>query len=376
MLIWDLRGGNAVCKVALAGDFLPAGCTRTADVRNLSDAAEQVLPLFEDSDVAFLNLESTLDVADLIPSPSAGLGSSLHAPPDILRYLSCLRTVPVAIANNHIFDFGIEGLNRTRSALLARGMVPLGAGHKTSEPPPVHVWQSPSGVRIGFWASAIVSSRTASHNSIGTEPATLQRAQFAISELHRLGATCCIALVHAGLERTNHPDPTDVSLLDSIAKTGFSIVAASHSHRISGSKLIFKGDSSSVCFYGLGSISSGIRYGPLECEGLVVVLGISREGTLVSVAVNPVFITETGWGAQPEPSTRRMILERFRDLSICIGDDSYRKMFYRDIGQGLFTRQMKDVAAAFRNCGVQGVLKKLGRTRLRHVRQALRAVIN
>lgn len=93
------------------------------------------------------------------------------------------------------------------------------------------------------------------------------------------GATFCIALIHAGCLRTNHPDPEDVRLMNLLGQAGFNVVAASHSHRISGyAHLDGFRKHEAFCFYGLGSLVSGYVSSPLEREGLVVTAGFNRDG--------------------------------------------------------------------------------------------------
>jgi poly-gamma-glutamate capsule biosynthesis protein CapA/YwtB (metallophosphatase superfamily) len=376
MVVWERSEQLASCKVAVAGDFLPSGNLQPPDAHTCETMADSARPVFENANVLFVNLECPIDVVGLCAAPQAGLGSTLGAPSHVLQYLSRLHVLPVSVANNHIFDFGVAGFEHTRKAVLASGMVPLGCGGTTSDPPTVHVWQSPSGVRVGFWAAARITSQAASSNRVGTEPATLQRAKMAVARLRHLGADCCVALLHAGLERTNYPEPDDVALMDSFAEAGFSLVAASHSHRISGCKLLRTKHSTAACFYGLGSISSGVMYSPLEHEGMVVVLSLDNRGELVRIAANPVAMDDSGWGTVPSFDHEKLIIERFRTITAHIEDGTYRQLFYRETSQDLFARQLRDVAAAFRYGGVGGVLQKIGRARFRHFNRAVQSLIH
>jgi poly-gamma-glutamate capsule biosynthesis protein CapA/YwtB (metallophosphatase superfamily) len=369
------REESVACKVAVAGDYLPAGSLQLRDAATCAEMAHRVAPLFEDADIAFVNLESPVDVSGLPPAAASGLGATLSAPPQVLQYLSILRVKPVSLANNHIFDYGFAGFERTRNAVRANGLAPLGCGNTLNDPPEIYVWESPAGLRVGFWAAANISTEPASTSKPGTEIANLRRGKLALAALQKAGAQCCIALLHAGLEQTNCPDPADVAMMDELARAGFRLVAACHSHRISGYKLIETSHGAAACFYGLGSISSGMMYTALEREGIVAVLSLNARGELVGLSANAVAMSDSGWGNVPTAQEEETILGRFRGVSESIADGSYRQRFHQEVGQGMFRKAMRDFRAAFRGTGVQGIARKFGRLRVRHIRRAFHAIV-
>lgn len=376
MILWERKKAEvATCKVAVAGDYLPAGSLQSRDAATCAAMASRARPLFEDADVGFVNLESPVDVSGLPAAPSPGLGATLSAPPEVLQYLSALRVRPVSLANNHIFDYDVAGFERTHNVALANGFVPLGCGRTLSDPTEVFVWESPSGQRVGFWAAANISSYPASSTKAGTEVATLRRGKMALAALREGGAQCCIALLHAGLERTNYPDPADVTLMDALAQAGFGIVGACHSHRISGYKLLQTGHGTAACFYGLGSISSGMMYTALEREGIVVVIALNAAGEVIRISANPVELMDSGWGTVPSAQQEEITMGRFLALSAHIADESYRRRFHEDMGKGLFSRTLKDFGVAFQSTGMQGIVRKFGRVRMRHLSRAIHAIV-
>jgi hypothetical protein len=195
--------------------------------------------------------------------------------------------------------------------------------------------------------------------------------------MDKSGSHLRVALLHAGYMRTNRPDPEDVHLMDSLAISGFDIVAASHSHRISGYRHIktFR-DRQSFCFYGLGSLVSGYISSYLEREGLIVVAALTAEGHLVEVEIRAVLIDKGGFGQIPAEEDGTVMLDRFHNLSGEIDDGSYAKLFYHDASQGLVKLYLQDVRAAFHSAGVCGLSKKARRIRFRHVRRLVHKVIN
>jgi hypothetical protein len=255
-------------------------------------------------------------------------------------------------------------------------MVALGAGRDLCGEPEVTVWQGPEGVRVGFWAAARATSDPATRHSAGVEPATVARGLAALNHFRRQGAPFCIALLHAGCLRTNYPDPEDVELMDRLAEMGFDIVAASHSHRIGGAKIVqSEDDRQAFCFYGLGSLVSGYVASPAEREGLIVVAALDREGALVQIEVRPVLLGDSGFGEIPSPPMRHAILDRFTRISAAIADGSYERAFYRDMSNGLLRLYVRDAALAFRQFGMRGLARKAARVRMRHMKRLVHAVI-
>lgn len=374
LVLWDSGGGEPIAtRIAIAGDFLPAGNLTLPASGSWRRMAHNLAGYFDDVAATFVNLECAIADKGLPSRPLTGIGQIVRACPESLEYLQSIRTQPVGMANNHSFDFYEAGMTQTRNAISNRGMIPLGAGRTTREAPEVFVWEGPGKLRIGFWAAAKATHDCANAKTPGVEPATSKRALEAVQEMKRRGATFCVALLHAGVLRSNRPDPEDLRLIDSLAKSDFNICAATHSHRIGGHSRIERArNRPSFSFYGLGSLVSGYIAAPLEREGLIAAAGFNRDGKFTRMEIRPVFLDESGFGAIPDPGMRYTIVERFQKLSEEIADGSYEKLFYRDVSPGLLRLYMRDVRSAFRHRGLRGLAIKMGRIRLRHMRRLVR----
>jgi hypothetical protein len=371
MDLWEKKSAQVRFRVALVGDYLPsAGLGKEkCDWRRQS---ARLGPYFENIDLGVANLECPVDVGACAPRPKIGLGENFSAPLESLQYLSALRVNLVGIANNHIYDYGMEGLHRTREGIKRRGMTALGSGRCLQDPPELFVAETPFGGRIGFWAAARNLPELATGTRGGVEPATTARAKAAISELRRGGTKLNIAFLHAGIEHTNRPDPEDVEFMDELIALGFDVIAASHSHRIGGYRVSMRKDGRpAFCFYGLGSLSSGIKYSEFEHEGLLLVIGLDAGGQIARVGVQPILLSAEGWGTIPDWTSAKAILDRFMMLSLEIADGSYRQGFYEDTGKDLVQRQFRNLRAAYQRGGLLGVAQILSRIRMRHVNRAL-----
>lgn len=372
MNVWEKKDARVRFRIALAGDYLPsAGVGETADC-DWKCRAAKLAPYFENIDLAIANLECPVDVGRCAARPKIGLGESFCAPPESLEYLSALRVKLVGIANNHIYDYGEEGLRRTQEAIKRKGLTPIGSGRSLGESPEVFAAETPFVGQIGFWAAARNLPELAARKRAGVEPATTARAGAAIRELRRRRTNLNIAFLHAGIEHTNRPDPDDVEFMDELIALGFDVVAASHSHRIAGYRAATGKDGRpAFCFYGLGSLSSGIKYSTLEQEGLMPVIGMDEHGEIAQVEVQPLQISTEGWGMIPEWPSAKTILDRFMMLSLEIAEGSYGQRFYEDTGKDLVRRQLRNLRAAYEKGGLPGLGQILSRIRMRHINRVL-----
>jgi hypothetical protein len=374
--LWQSEGREAVvARIAIAGDFLPAGRLLIGPDSSWGKQANRLAVHFEDVDTSFVNLEASLRVGGLVPRSLIGLGQIVSAPAAALEYLKAIHCEAIGIANNHSYDFGNSGVTRTKGEIARYDMVSVGAGQTTEERPGIFIRRGPGNLRVGFWASAKATFDTSTQNRRGVEPASVPRGLQALDAMRKQGANFCVALLHAGCMRTNRPDPEDVELMESLARSGFDVVGASHSHRIAGHRQL-RGprNRDAFCFFGLGTLVSGYVSSHLEKEGLIIVAALSSEGKLVSIEVRPVLLDHTGFGAVPSAANGAIILERFRRLSAEINDDSYRKQFYSEVSQGLGELYMRDAAAAFRSAGVRGLAHKVSRVRMRHLKRLIHKV--
>jgi hypothetical protein len=370
MLLWNDPSSTVAVRFGIAGDFLPASGLQPVGTQTWSEMAGPLVETFGGLDFALLNLESPVDVGSLPPRTKPSLGDTFGAPKEALDYLHALKCKVVSLANNHTYDYDSSGVACTKAALKAAGIVPLGISQNLEEPPPVYVLNLGDTARVGIWCCALALRECATKKSAGLEPATLERGKAALSLLKSQGATCCVAFLHAGAEGTNRPDPGAVKVMDFLAHHGFDLVAACHSHRSSGFADIARQSSPypAFCFYGLGSLSSGVIYSDLERQGILASIGLNSEGRIASVEARPIYLADRGWGTIPTREQEESILGSFLAVSREILDGSYEHEFYSDAGRHFLQAQWRDLTLAFNRAGMRGVLAKVARLRMGHLR--------
>jgi Bacterial capsule synthesis protein PGA_cap len=370
MLLWNDPSSAVFTRFAIAGDFLPASGLKPVGTQTWSEMARPLVEAFAELDFSLVNLESPVNVGSLPPRMKPSLGDSFSAPQEALDYLRALKCKVVSLANNHTYDYDSSGVAATEAALKAAGIIPLGISQNLEEPPSVYVPKVGDTTRVGIWCSALALRECATKSSAGVEPATIERGKAALSLLKSQGATSCVAFLHAGAEGTNRPDPGAVKLMDSLAHEGFDLIAACHSHRTSGFADIPRQSSPypAFCFYGLGSLSSGVLYSASEREGLLAVIGLNSKGRIASVEAKPIYLTGPGWGTIATREQAESILSSFLTVSREILDGSYEHGFYSDAGRHFLQAQWRDLTLAFNRAGLRGVLSKVRRLRAGHLR--------
>lgn len=101
-------------------------------------------PLLRRADIAFGNLEGTLTrTGSSTKDVSSGRAYAFRTPPDYAAHLEDAGFDVMSLANNHIEDFGLEGVAATETALAAHG---IGFASKRGDVPVLEV----RGVSIGF----------------------------------------------------------------------------------------------------------------------------------------------------------------------------------------------------------------------------------
>jgi poly-gamma-glutamate synthesis protein (capsule biosynthesis protein) len=141
-------------RIAFLGDTLLGGeAEQTLEARGYRYALRGVAPLLAGANLVVVNHEGPLTMLNR-PAPKADTGRKRYwykGRPEAAQALRELGVRVASLANNHVLDFGLEGLLDTRAALSAAGIACCGAGQDEEHarrPAVVDV----GGFRIGFVA--------------------------------------------------------------------------------------------------------------------------------------------------------------------------------------------------------------------------------
>lgn len=143
------------------------------------------------------------------------------------------RLCVACLANNHIMDYGAQGLADTVAVLEAAGVVWFGAG-MCREQVRNAVVANIHNHRIGFSGYVCPSTHPifATADTPGVLPLDLNLISEDLRCLRAQGAERVVVCLHWGAEEIPYPRPDDITLARTIAEMGADLIIGHHSHCI------------------------------------------------------------------------------------------------------------------------------------------------
>ncbi len=220
-------------------------------VDNNIDHAFKKLHWFSDADISMVNLENPL-TAGGSPVPKM---FNFRARPDYVDILTYGGVDIVTIANNHIYDYGQEGLFDTLEKLSDKNIKFIGAGRNINEARHPVIFYI-KGLRIAYFAYY------GTHKHSDSYPAKIDSAGTALRQLpiikediekYRNDVDYIIVNFHWGIEKAEYPEENQVSFAHSVIDYGADIIVGHHPHVLQGIE-IYKGK---IIAYSLGNFIFG-----------------------------------------------------------------------------------------------------------------------
>jgi len=222
--------------------FIFAGDTviRTKKEKLVSSELEKII---KDHDVACLNLEAPIESDG---KPIAKIGPNISQPGFAADLITGAGFNMLCLANNHIFDFGSNGLEMTLRAFPSQKMVGAGKDFSAAYKPEI---MQIDGVKFGFLAF--------SENGFGAidreDKAGFAWVNHAEADniIKKTKASCDVLFVqvHAGVENIDLPLPEWRQRYRRIIDLGADIVVGHHPHMLQGREEYGSG----LIFYSLGN---------------------------------------------------------------------------------------------------------------------------
>ena len=264
-------------KIILGGDFFIS-----EDVNHDKLIMDSVIKRFENADYRILNLESPL-FGESQGNKIKKVGPHLKGHVDkTLSVLKRLGISMVTLANNHILDYGEEGVVGTISNLSSVGIEYIGAGVNLAEARSYKIIEE-DGLKIAILNFAENEWSIADVNDAGANPLDIIENCRQIREAS-LRSDKVICIIHGGHEYFNYPSPRMVKQSEFYVECGASAIVYHHTHCISGVR-IHKG---APIFFGLGNFlfTSNSNYEGWY-QGLVIELIVTNED-LINYEIIPV----------------------------------------------------------------------------------------
>jgi len=224
----------------------------------------QVLaPLLQEADIAVGNLECALTLG----GEPAGKTYTFRAHPDMAAGLAQAGFDLLSLANNHVLDYGAEGLDETIAALEAHGLRPVGAGPQAASPVILEV----RGLRVAFLARNTIGSPQEGLAWGGEEEALRRDVRRA-----REQADVVVLLLHAGQEYAAEVTPEQRRLAHAAVEAGADLVIGHHTHTTLETERYLNG----LIAYGLGDFVFDIDIVDAARDGALLRVVLGREGVV------------------------------------------------------------------------------------------------
>ena len=181
----------------------------------------------EKADYRIFNLETPL-TSNVVGIPKTG--PCIRAARETINGIKKLDPSLLAMANNHILDFGEVGLLDTVKLLDEHNIEHIGAGKSLGEAAKPAIFTL-GGVRVCVYACAEHEFTIASENSGGANPFDPLETPDEIADLKER-CDYLIVLYHGGKEHYRYPSPMLQKICRKLISKGADIVICQHSHCI------------------------------------------------------------------------------------------------------------------------------------------------
>jgi len=221
------------CSIIIAGDLAPIGQPGELLARGSIDMVfRNVLPVINGVDSCIVNLECPLTYMNKMLSKA---GPKLKANPSVAKALKEAGVKIASLANNHIFDYKIDGVRDTIKTLEENSIRWYGLGEnlkEASKPLLIDIRD----YRIGFLSYAEHEFNWQSDDQWCT---SMLEPVENILQIQNVAQECnaLIIFLHIGPEGTHFPSPRMIKIARAFAKAGASAVVISHAHAIMGKEI-------------------------------------------------------------------------------------------------------------------------------------------
>lgn len=270
-------------RLLVVGDTIPGGTAeREFSIPDTKRMLSAIRPILDEGDLVLFNLEAPLCRGGM---PILKCGANFRISPETAIGLKEAGFNVAGLANNHILDFGSEGLDETIRTLDAAGIDHLGAAmseHNALK----YLQYEINGVKIAIlnWADGEFSKIRA--GTCGAAPIDTILNKQTIQEAKHSN-DIVVVFVHAGGEYQHFPSPWIQELYRNYITYGATAVVASHPHIPQGLEWYSNG----LIVYSMGDFFFEYQQDAGTCISHILEMGFQVDG-LVSVQVHPVRKTD------------------------------------------------------------------------------------
>lgn len=238
---------NTNVYLLAGGDILIRQYLYEAYIKNGKEAIfADLKQIINNCDISFANLETPLLKEGEINKQKDKTLPFLKADPCIVEAINDAGFKILSIANNHIMDYGEDGLKQTINVLLKNNIGFIGAGMNREEATRSKIFEL-KGLKVGFLAYS--NNSPANKNKAGCAPLQFK---IIIENVNRLRAKCDFVIIslHHGIEYSDYPVPEHMVLAHKLIDNGVDVVLGHHPHVLQGMERYKDG----VIVYSMGNL--------------------------------------------------------------------------------------------------------------------------
>lgn len=227
---------NNKIKISFWGDFAGQGrIPQLIDLENPANIFGELAEEIQNSDIAIANLEAPL-IEKGVKTPKSG--PNIKAPLILAKALKEVGISLVTLANNHIMDYGVQGLQSTIFACDSYDLEYMGVGANEDEATKIK-YVNCKNSKIAFINIAENEFGNATKKQGGGAPLNPVKNYYQITEA-RHEADYVIVIIHGGHETFEYPSPRMRDTYRYYIDIGADAIIGHHTHCFSGHE-IYKG---------------------------------------------------------------------------------------------------------------------------------------
>lgn len=249
-------------KFLICGDVCPTETNRSLfEQRNVKQLVGDLIPVFESVDYKTINLECVLTKTN---NPIFKCGPNLKETPECINGIAALGVDLVSMANNHILDYGEEGLRDTLEAVQSNNLDWIGIGENSKKAKRIF-YKKLKDRKVAFIAICEKEFSGATMNTAGANLFDPFETIDDIEEAKR-NAEYVIVFYHGGKEYVQYPSPNLQKICRAMIKRGADYVFCQHSHCVGCYEKYLEG----YIVYGQGNFIFDHSNHPMWQTGLLI----------------------------------------------------------------------------------------------------------
>lgn len=216
-------------KILIGADLVPtqSNIEFFANGRIEKILDEKLINILADADFRVFNLEVPLTDRE---TPIKKCGPNLISPTSCINGMKKLGVDLFTLANNHIMDQDVQGLERTIKVLTENNIDYVGVGNTILEARKPYIIEK-DGTKIGIYACAEHEFSIAEVDKPGANPFDPLESPDHIAELKQQ-CDFVIVLYHGGKEHYRYPSPNLQKICRKMCEKGVDLIICQHTHCI------------------------------------------------------------------------------------------------------------------------------------------------